>query len=89
MGWWVVGSRSGCGSCTPATAPATLCPTQPPPKWLPHAADKDALSGKCAALSADLARLQAECAKQVEGLKEGLARELKRQRVRLRAPGAA
>ena len=44
-------------------------PLRPPP------------AAKCATLSAQVGALQAEAAKQVEALKEGLARELRRQRV--------
>eukprot|EP00887_Chlorella_sp_A99_P001853 scaffold19.g1853.t1 len=44
------------------------------------AGEKEALAAKCAALEADLAAMQAECTRQIEGLRDGVARELRRQK---------
>lgn len=44
-------------------------------------ADKDALSAKCVQLGQEAAAARADCTAQLEALKEGLARELRRQKV--------
>ena len=46
------------------------------------AAEKDELVARCAKLSSDLSTLQAECARQIESLRDSVARELRRQKVR-------
>ena len=44
-------------------------------------------AAKCTQLSADVGAMQAQAARQIEALKEGLARELRKQKVRGLGPG--
>ena len=67
------------GTCPPAADGSFSAPPLPPCPPLPAA--------RCAQLSGELGALQAEAGRQVEALKQGLARELRRQKVG-RQPGA-
>ena len=66
---------------TPAWRRRSCCPLLPPTPPPDGAADKDALSARCGQLSSELAAAQAEGARQLAALKEGLARELRKQKV--------
>lgn len=56
---------------------------------MPTCPPRAAPAAKCAQLSAQVGAAQAEAATQLDALKEGLARELRRQRVRAWLPGRA